>query len=144
MGLGRAWRPEPNFGSQAVAKCCLSLSCGQKSEPDCLPTAKPTLWFDCYKFLFHRACLATFATQSARSGHSRRADRCPLSGGKADMRCGVAAQRRSAGNEVHIEVSHCFQASSLGTHLKAKSHRWVCERMRSPGHVATLLFAMRA
>src|SRR5215471_1028421 len=68
---------------------------------------------------------------------------CNTFGGKADMRCGVAAQRRSAGNEVHIEVSHCFQASSLGTHLKAKSHRWVCERMRSPGHVATLLFAMR-
>src|SRR5262249_47745797 len=26
---------------------------------------EPTLRFDCYKFLFHRACLATFATQSA-------------------------------------------------------------------------------
>src|SRR5262249_2025514 len=64
--------------------------------------------------------------------------------GKADMRCGVAAQRRCAGNEVHIEGSHCFQASSLGTHLKVKSHRWVCERMRSPDHVATLLFGLRA
>src|SRR6516165_10104159 len=73
----------------------------------------------------------------AQSGHAAMSARCPLSGGKADMRCGVAAQRRSAGNEVHIEVSHCFQASSLGTHLKAKSHRWVCERMRSPGHVAS-------
>src|SRR5262249_41290429 len=30
---------------------------------------EPTLRFDCYKFLFHRACLATFATQSALSGH---------------------------------------------------------------------------
>src|SRR5262249_14851563 len=29
---------------------------------------EPTLRFDCYKFLFHRACLATFATQSAKSG----------------------------------------------------------------------------
>src|SRR5262245_1941158 len=29
---------------------------------------EPTLRFDCYKFLFHRACLATFATQSAISG----------------------------------------------------------------------------
>src|SRR5262249_21342977 len=27
-----------------------------------------TLRFDCYKFLFHRACLATFATQSAMCG----------------------------------------------------------------------------
>src|SRR5262249_59913696 len=25
---------------------------------------EPTPRFDCYKFLFHRACLATFATQS--------------------------------------------------------------------------------
>src|SRR5262249_43836808 len=31
---------------------------------------EPTLRFDCYKFLFHRACLATFATQSAQSGHT--------------------------------------------------------------------------
>src|SRR5215831_13409934 len=31
---------------------------------------EPTLRFDCYKFLFHRACLATFATQSAKSRHS--------------------------------------------------------------------------
>jgi hypothetical protein len=30
---------------------------------------EPTLRFDCYKFLFHRACLATFATQSALFGH---------------------------------------------------------------------------
>src|SRR5262249_9535851 len=29
---------------------------------------EPTLRFDCYKFLFHRACLATFATQSAKTG----------------------------------------------------------------------------
>src|SRR5262249_30686196 len=29
---------------------------------------EPTLRFDCYKFLFHRACWATFATQSAKSG----------------------------------------------------------------------------
>src|SRR5262252_6430421 len=29
---------------------------------------EPTLRFDCYKFLFHRACLATFATQSANTG----------------------------------------------------------------------------
>src|SRR5262245_27264905 len=29
---------------------------------------EPTHRFDCYKFLFHRACLATFATVSARSG----------------------------------------------------------------------------
>src|SRR5262249_47999400 len=33
---------------------------------------EPTLRFDCYKFLFHRACLATFATQSARTGLMRR------------------------------------------------------------------------
>src|SRR5262249_37805357 len=32
---------------------------------------EPTLRFDCYKFLFHRACLATFATQSAISRHQR-------------------------------------------------------------------------
>src|SRR5262249_22073031 len=31
---------------------------------------EPTLRFDCYKFLFHRACLATFATQSALSGYA--------------------------------------------------------------------------
>src|SRR5262249_53752446 len=31
-----------------------------------------TLRFDCYKFLFHRACLATFATQSARTGLTHR------------------------------------------------------------------------
>jgi hypothetical protein len=31
---------------------------------------EPTLRFDCYKFPFHRACLATFATQSARIGLS--------------------------------------------------------------------------
>src|SRR5262249_12017465 len=36
---------------------------------------------------------------------------CPLSRGKADL-------RHSAGNEVHIEVSHCFLASSPGAHLK--------------------------
>src|SRR5262245_11277735 len=30
---------------------------------------EPTLRFDCYKFLFHRACWATFATQSANSRH---------------------------------------------------------------------------
>src|SRR5215831_5723838 len=32
---------------------------------------EPTLRFVCYKFLFHRACLATFATQSTQSGHRR-------------------------------------------------------------------------
>src|SRR5262249_30596074 len=32
---------------------------------------EPTLRFDCYKFLFHRVCLATFATQSANSGIAR-------------------------------------------------------------------------
>src|SRR6516225_9228080 len=57
---------------------------------------------------------------------------------------GQSGLTASVGNEVHIEVSHCFQASSLGTHLKAKSHRWICERMWSPGHVATLLFGLRA
>jgi hypothetical protein len=36
---------------------------------------EPTLRFYCYKFLFHRACLATFATQSA----ARQAFACPLS-----------------------------------------------------------------
>src|SRR5262245_51296195 len=30
---------------------------------------EPTLRFDCYKFLFHRACWATFATQSAIRRH---------------------------------------------------------------------------
>src|SRR5215475_13428671 len=33
---------------------------------------EPTPRFDCYKFLFHRACLATFATQSANSVLTRR------------------------------------------------------------------------
>src|SRR5262245_59781842 len=33
---------------------------------------EPTLRFDCYKFLFHRVCLATFATQSAISRHMHR------------------------------------------------------------------------
>src|SRR5215510_13232403 len=58
---------------------------------------EPTLRFDCYKFLFHRACLATFATQSAISGHMhcskqhnaplaiRRHDRGCISG----LLCGV-------------------------------------------------------
>src|SRR5262249_46880409 len=43
---------------------------------------EPTLRFDCYKFLFHRACLATFATQSALSGHASCVAQCPLSGVK--------------------------------------------------------------
>jgi hypothetical protein len=32
---------------------------------------EPALRFDSYKFLLHRARLATFATQSAKSGHGR-------------------------------------------------------------------------
>src|SRR5262249_49128364 len=41
-----------------------------------------TLRFDCYKFLFHRACLATFATQSALSGHSEASARLSAFGAK--------------------------------------------------------------
>src|SRR5262249_43136420 len=32
---------------------------------------EPTLRFDCYRFLFQRACLATFATQSAITGREQ-------------------------------------------------------------------------
>src|SRR6516225_11529505 len=39
---------------------------------------EPTLRSDCYKFLFHRASSATFATQSAKSGHSHCSKKAPL------------------------------------------------------------------
>src|SRR6516162_9058043 len=61
---------------------------------------------------------------------------CPLSGAK-----------RTYGTLLEMRCTSRFliaskQAASV-THLKAKSLRLVCERMRSPGHVARLLFGLR-
>src|SRR5262249_12544478 len=63
---------------------------------------EPTLRFDCYKFLFHRACLATFATQSLKSDHRR--STCDPS---------LSAQKLSHASQQNLSFDHLVY---LGNH----------------------------
>jgi hypothetical protein len=74
-----AFAAVPEFGrfrSDCVAKVFLAFGreilIQDRARTSNNDSKEPTLRFDCYKFLFHRACLATFATQSAISRLTQR------------------------------------------------------------------------
>src|SRR5215831_18839149 len=68
---------------------------------------EPTLRFDCYKFLFHRACLATFATQSLKSDHRR--STCDPS---------LSAQKLSHASQQNLSFDHLVY---LGNHASTNA-----------------------
>src|SRR5262249_33005986 len=102
---------------------------------------EPTLRFDCYKFLFHRACLATFATQSAheqtpalprpsplrpRSGDCALASRigwCQGSGYHENLAAASLAQSNAGANVHSLPV--------VGGRVRARPASSVCSLLRT-------------
>src|SRR5215467_3315661 len=74
---------------------------------------EPAPRFDCFKFLFHRARLATFATKSALLRHCQASAACPLSRVKRSCR------KRRLRSE--------FDPGCVKTHTSAK-----CRKYNSP------------
>src|SRR5262249_29515802 len=88
---------------------------------------EPTLRLDCYKFLFHRACWATFATQSALVRHSEMASDDPVRMGLAQETDIGLARPAAPCLRVHPPVS-VVAPSRWHTHQPAV----LCFRSRWP------------